>query len=270
MVGRLAGRACLVTGSTGMAAAAALRFAREGASVFVTSRTEEHCRQLVERIQGDGGRTAYASAELTEPADVERAVAACREAFGRIDGVFNVAGGTGRRFCDAPVHEATPEGWDRTLALNARSAFLVCRAVVRAMLDQEPNEAGVRGSILNMSSILAFHPSPRFFGTHAYAVSKGAIASLTVTMAAYYAPHRIRVNAVAPSLVTTPMSARAAADEATRAYTVQKQPLAGGFMEPEDIAHAAVFFLADESRFVTGQLLKIDAGWSVSEALGET
>ncbi len=252
-----------------MAAAAARRFAQEGASVFVTSRTEEHCRDLVGGIRADGGATAYARAELTEAADVERAVAACRETFGRIDGVFNVAGGSGRRFGDGPVHEATPEGWDRTLELNARSTFLVCRAAIRAMLDQEPNEAGVRGSILNMSSILAFHPSPRLFGTHAYAASKGAIATLTLTMAAYYAPDHIRVNAVAPSLVTTPMSARAAAHEATQAYTVKKQPLAGGFMEPDDIAHAAVFFLADESRFVTGQLLKIDAGWSVSEGLGE-
>ncbi|MDQ3879462.1 MAG: SDR family oxidoreductase [Chloroflexota bacterium] len=263
----MAGRVCLLTGSTGIAAAAARRFAREGASVFVTSRTEEHCRELVESIGVDSGSAAYACAELTEPADVERAVAACRQEFGRIDGVFNVAGGSGRRFGDGPLHEATPEGWDRTLALNARSTFLVCRAAVRVMLDQEPNDAGVRGSILNMSSILAFHPSPRLFPTHAYAASKGAIATLTLTMAAYYAPHRIRVNAVAPSLVTTPMSARAAADAATRAYTVSKQPLADGFMEPDDVAHAAVFFLADESRFVTGQLLKIDAGWSVSEAL---
>ena len=262
---RLAGHVCLVTGSTGMAAAAAQRIAAEGASVFITSRTEDHCRGLHDRIVSAGGRAAFAVADLVEPGSADRVAGACRTEFGRIDGLFNVAGGSGRRFGDGPIHEMTAEGWDRTLELNARSTALMCGAVLRAMLDQERRDTGVRGAILNMSSVLASHPVPRFFPTHAYAVSKGAIATLTVTMAAYYARHGIRVNAVAPSLVTTPMSARAAADEATNAYAARKQPLAGGFIDPDDIAAAAVFLLSDEARLITGQVLKIDAGWSVTE-----
>jgi NAD(P)-dependent dehydrogenase (short-subunit alcohol dehydrogenase family) len=117
-----------------------------------------------------------------------------------------------------------------------------------------------------MASILAFHPSPSHFPTHAYAASKGAIAALTLTMAAYYAPNRIRVNAVAPSLTRTPMAGRAASDPATVAFAAWKQPLVGGFLEPEDVADAAAFLLSSEARGITGQVLKVDGGFSVTES----
>ena len=101
-----------------------------------------------------------------------------------------------------------------------------------------------RGAILNMASILAFSPSPELFPTHAYAASKGTIVTLTQTMAAYYVRHGIRVNAVAPSLTTSRMSVRAAADAATQAFAVQRQPLAGGFLPASDVADAALFLLS--------------------------
>ena len=215
---RYAGRVCLVAGSTGIAEASALRFAREGARVFIASRTEGHCRDLVEAIRGEGGEADYLAADLTEDGAADRAVANAAERFGRIDAVFNVAGGSGRRFGDGPTHLATAEGWDATLRLNLRSQFLMCRAALNRMLEQEPDAQGLRGAILNMTSILAFHPSPAHFPTHAYAAAKGAIVSLTTTMAAYYAPHMIRVNAVAPSLTRTPMAGRAASDPETRGF----------------------------------------------------
>ncbi|HEX8939025.1 MAG TPA: SDR family oxidoreductase [Candidatus Limnocylindrales bacterium] len=263
---RLRGRACLVTGSTGMAAAAAELFAAEGAAVFVTSRTADHCRGLAERLGTSGGRVEWCAAELTEPEQVEAAVAACVAAFGRIDGLFSVAGGSGRRFGDGPAHALTPEGWEATFALNARTQALVAGAVARAMLAQPPLEGAGRGSILLMSSVLAFRPVPALFATHAYAAAKGAVAALARSMAASYAPQGIRVNAVAPSLVATPMSERAANDPTTAAYAVRKQPLAGGFLDPRDVAEAALFLLSDASRMVTGQLLTVDGGWSVTEA----
>ena len=258
------GRVCLVAGSTGIAEASAHRFAREGARVYVASRTEGHCRDLVEAIRAEGGEADYLAADLTEDGAADRAVANAVERFGRIDAVFNVAGGSGRRFGDGPTHLATAEGWDATLQLNLRSQFLMCRAALNRMLEQDPDVQGLRGAILNMTSILAFHPSPAHFPTHAYAAAKGAIVSLTTTMAAYYAPHKIRVNAVAPSLTRTPMAGRAASDPRPWGRHVE-QPLVGGLLEPEDVADAAAFLLSGEARAITGQVLKVDGGFSVSE-----
>jgi NAD(P)-dependent dehydrogenase (short-subunit alcohol dehydrogenase family) len=266
---RLAGRVCVVTGSTGIAAASARRFAAEGGSVFVVSRNEAHARTLANGLNDAGGAVAWFAADLTREAEVEGAIAVAVARFGRIDGLFAVAGGSGRRYGDGPIHELTAEGWDRTLEINLRSQALTCRAVVRQMLAQEPNSSGSRGSILLMGSVTASDPVPAFFATHAYAAAKGATTALMTTMAATYAPHGIRVNAVAPSLTDTPMATRASGDARIRAFAKRKQPLAGEMMDPDDVAHAAVFFLSDESRVVTGQLLKIDGGWSVTSVSPE-
>ena len=266
---RLRERAILVTGSTGMAAAAAERFASENASVFVVSRSAEHARGLAERLGADGARVGWANADLADPAAADAAVAAAVARFGRIDGLFAVAGGSGRRFGDGPIHELTPEGWDRTLEINLRSQAMTCRAVVRQMLAQEPNDSGTRGSILLMGSVTATDPSPDMFATHAYAAAKGATIALMTTMAATYATDRIRVNAVAPGLTDTPMATRASGDARIRAYASRKQPLAGEMMDPVEVAYAAVYFLSDESRAVTGQLLKVDGGWSVTSVSPE-
>jgi len=266
---RLRDRVCLVTGSTGIAAAAARRFAAEGAAVFVVSRTEDHARTLAEEIAASGGTVGWAVAELSDEAAVDAAVAACVRRFGRIDGLFSVAGGSGRRFGDGPIHTVSRDAWDRTLELNLTTQAVVCRAVVARMRDQEPNGSGTRGSILLMGSVTASDPAPEFFATHAYAAAKGALTSLMTTMAAAYLPDRIRVNVVAPGLTETPMAGRASADPAIRAYAARKQPLAGEMMDPDEVAQAAVYFLSDESRAVTGQLLKIDGGWSVASVSPE-
>jgi NAD(P)-dependent dehydrogenase (short-subunit alcohol dehydrogenase family) len=266
---RLAGRVCLVTGSTGIAEASARRFAAEGASVFVVSRNPEHARALAARITADGGTAGLQAAELTDETQVRSAVDACIERFGRIDGLFSVAGGSGRRFGDGPIHTVGREAWDRTLELNLTTQALVCHEVVARMRAQEPNESGTRGSILMMGSVTASDPAPEFFATHAYAAAKGELTSLMTTMAAAYLPDRIRVNVVAPGLTATPMAQRAAGDPAIRAYAARKQPLAGEMMDPEEVAHAAVYFLSDESRVVTGQLLKVDGGWSVASVSPE-
>ena len=249
-----------------MAAAGARRLAAEGAPVFVVSLVADEARALAGELAAAGGLAGWAAADLTVEADVERAMADAVARFGRIDGAFAVAGGSGRRYGDGPIHELTADGWDRTLAINLRSQALTCRAVVRQMLTQDPNGSGTRGSILLMGSVTATDPVPEFFATHAYAAAKGATIALMTTMAATYARDRIRVNAVAPSLTDTPMAARASGDARIRAFARRKQPLAGEMMDPDEVAHAAVYFLSDESRVVTGQLLKIDGGWSVVSA----
>jgi NAD(P)-dependent dehydrogenase (short-subunit alcohol dehydrogenase family) len=162
---------------------------------------------------------------------------------------------------DGPLHEISEEGWEGTLRLNLTSLFLSNRAAVRQFLGQ-----GTGGSILNMASVLGFSPSPRYFATHAYAAAKAAIVGLTRSTAAYYAPQGIRVNAVAPALVETPMARRAAEDATIREFIATKQPLDGGRIgQPEDLDAAVVYLLSDAARFVTGQVLAVDGGWSVTE-----
>jgi NAD(P)-dependent dehydrogenase (short-subunit alcohol dehydrogenase family) len=260
---RLRDRVCLITGSTGIAAATAERCAAEGAAVFIVSRSADHALDLAARLEAAGAPTGWAAADLAIEDQADTAIEAAVARFERIDGLFAVAGGSGRRFGDGPIHELTMDGWERTLELNLRSQALTCRAVVRQMLAQPPNSSGTRGSILLMGSVTATDPVPAFFATHAYAAAKGATNALMTTMAATYASDGIRVNAVAPSLTDTPMATRAAGDPRIRAFARRKQPLAGEMMDPDDVAHAAVYLLSDESRVVTGQLLKIDGGWSV-------
>ena len=146
------------------------------------------------------------------------AFGAARESLGRIDAVFAVAGGSGRRFGDGRLHEIPLAGWDATMALNATPAFLAAREAVRAMLAQPPDDDGLRGAIVLMSSVSAFDPAPELFGTHAYAAAKASILGLTKAAAASYVGDGIRVNALAPATVATPMSRRAAADPPTVAY----------------------------------------------------
>jgi NAD(P)-dependent dehydrogenase (short-subunit alcohol dehydrogenase family) len=256
---RLADRVVLVTGSTGIAAATAERAAGEGASVFVVSRSAEHARTLADRLD----RGAWAAADLTDEVAVDRAVTAAIDRFGRIDALFSAAGGSGRRFGDGPVHTVTADAWEATAALNLRTQVLVCSRVVRAMRDQVPDPSGIRGSVLILGSVTTSAPVPELFGTHGYAAAKGALTALMTSMAATYVADRIRVNLVAPSLTDTPMATRAASDEHILEYAARKQPLAGAMLDPDEVAKAAIYFLSDESRTVTGQYLAVDGGWSV-------
>ena len=260
MARRFEGRVCLVTGTTGIAAAAARALADEGGMVFVTSRAAEHVDALVASHDSVGG----IAAELTSEGDVEAVVRACVARFGRIDCVYNVAGISGRRFGDGPLHEMTIDGWNTVLAANATSQFLVCRAAVRQMLAQPPREDGGRGTILNMSSVLARHPAPEHFASHGYAASKGAVEAFSRATAAYYAPHGIRLNVIAAGLVATPMSARAQSDVRIMAYVGARQPLARGALSADDLIGTALYLLSDDSRMVTGQVIDVDAGWSLN------
>jgi NAD(P)-dependent dehydrogenase (short-subunit alcohol dehydrogenase family) len=179
--------------------------------------------------------------------------------------LFHVAGISGRRFGDGPLHECTDEGWDAVLDVNARGTFLTNRAAALRMRAQPRDDVGLRGTVLNMGSVLGWSPSPRHFGTVAYAASKGAIRALTLAAAARYAPDRIRFNLIAPALIDTPMAARAVGDPAVRRYLRTKQPLASGPGTAEDCAEGALYLCEPASRFVTGTVLTVDGGWCVCE-----
>ena len=255
---RLLDKVCVITGSTGIAAATTRLSTDEGASVFLVGNDETSCRSLNQEV-GCG----YFIADLTRSDQVAAAVKACVASFGRIDALFNVVGVSGRRFGDGPVHECSDEGWDVTITTNLKTAFLMCREVINVMLNQEAGLTGARGAILNMSSALAFSPEPKLFATHAYAASKSAIIGLTKSMASYYAQHKIRVNAIAPALTRTPMSSRAQQSPEILEFIRTKQPLSEDFLEAEDVARAAVFLLSEDAQYITGQVLTVDAGWSI-------
>jgi NAD(P)-dependent dehydrogenase (short-subunit alcohol dehydrogenase family) len=155
----------------------------------------------------------------------------------------------------------TDDGIAATLEHNLTSLIYSNRAAVKALLER-----GTGGSVLNMGSVLGISPSPKFFATHVYAAAKSAVIGFTKSCAAYYAPQDIRFNVIAPALADTPIAQRAVGDDAIQAFVGRRQPLDGGRVgRAEDLDAAVVFFLSDASRYVTGQVLAVDGGWTVSD-----
>lgn len=259
------GPVLLVTGASGIAAAAARRHAASGGRVFLVSMDPEQCAVLGDEIIAAGGRCRWAAADLTDEGAAEPALARAGDAWGRIDGLFAVVGGSGRRFGDGPLHEMPLPGWDATLSLNLHPTFFAVRGALRTMLEQDRDAAGQRGAIVVVSSVVAGHPSPQHFATHAYAAAKSAQLGMVVAAAAHYAPSGIRVNAVAPGLTDTPMASRAAADPEVMRYATTKQPLSRGFVSADAVAAAGLFLLSPDAASITGQILAVDGGWSVTE-----
>jgi len=256
----LQGKILIVTGSTGIAAATVRLASSAGAHVVVATSDEMSGWELAEKT----GFEPWVG-DLTRPNAADSVLAHCLSKFGRVDALFNASGLSGRRFGDGPVHETSDEGWELTLSHNLKVMFLMCRAVTSRMLQQDMREDGSRGAILNIGSVLAEAPEPRHFATHAYAAAKGAVVAMSRSMAAYYAPHRIRINVLAPGLVRTPASERAGSAELL-AFIEKKQPLTGGMVDAEDVARAALFLLSDDARSITGEAITVDGGWSVTGA----
>jgi NAD(P)-dependent dehydrogenase (short-subunit alcohol dehydrogenase family) len=246
----------LITGSSGIAAATARLAASRGDRVFVVGNREGECKELCKQLSG----SAYAVADVGDFTAVQQAVEACVQKFGGLNAVFNVAGVSGRSLGDGPLHECTPAAWQALMSIHAAGTFHVCREVLRHWMSASSRG----GAILNTGSVLARFPEREFFATHAYAASKGAIESLSLAAAAYYAPHGIRVNVIAPGLVRTPMSARAQSNDKIRSFVAHKQPLKADFIDPEEIARIALFLLSDESIPITGEIIRADAGWAVT------
>jgi NAD(P)-dependent dehydrogenase (short-subunit alcohol dehydrogenase family) len=248
----------VVGGTTGLGLSAAKLLVAQGAKVVVTSRSEDNVRAALDAL---GGNARGFAADAAQPDSAERAVALAVSEFGRLDALYHVAGGSGRSRGDGPLHEITDDGWRHTLDLNLTSIVWSNRAAVRQFLAQ-----GGGGCVLNMGSVLGWSPSPDFFASHAYAAAKAAIIGLSKAAASHYATENIRVNVIAPALVGTPMSARAQQDDAIMSFIARKQPLDGGRIgTPEDVDGAALFLLSRDSRFITGQVLSVDGGWTVSE-----
>jgi len=241
----------IIGGTAGLGLSAALACIEEGAKVIVAGRNAKHVDEANKKFNDNG---IAIEADATNESTAERAIQFCEEKFGGLDGLYHVAGGSGRKFGDGPLHELTIDGWEKTLQLNLTSLMFSNRAAVKYFMKKKQS-----GVILNMSSVLGFSPSPKYFSTHAYAAAKSAVVGFAKAIAAYYAPYNIRVNVIAPSLIETPMSQRAANDNAIMQFIKTKQPLDNGRIGmPDDADGAAVFLLSDQSKFITGQVIAVD------------
>lgn len=248
----------VIGGTGGIGLSSARAFVVQGARVVVVGRRQETCDEAQE-VLGDKGIAVCGDA--TQPSTAENAIQTCIEQWGSFHGLYHVAGGSGRRMGDGPLHELTAEGWNKTFELNLTSLMLSNQAAVRWLLQHKKE-----GTLLNISSVLGAYPSPVHFATHAYAACKSAVMGFTRSLAAFYAKDNIRVNCLAPALVETPMAKRAARDETILSFIKTKQPLDGGRIgQPADMDGLACYFMSDYSRFTTGQIIYVDGGWSVSE-----
>ncbi|MGL6266626.1 MAG: SDR family NAD(P)-dependent oxidoreductase [Chitinophagaceae bacterium] len=248
----------IIGGTGGMGLSAARAFIRNGAKVTVVGKEPAHA-ETAQNLIGSAG-----IALIGDASDEETAVMAIESSvkhFGGFTGLYHVAGCSGRKFGDGPLHELSLEGWEKTIALNLTSMMLSNRAAIKYFLA-----TGNGGSILNMGSVLGFSPSPGFFTTHAYAAAKSAIIGFSKSIASCYAKDNIRVNVIAPAVIDTPMTERAMNNPDILQFVQTKQPLDGGRAGiPEDVDGAAVFLLSKAAKFITGQVLAVDGGWTVTE-----
>jgi NAD(P)-dependent dehydrogenase (short-subunit alcohol dehydrogenase family) len=245
----------LITGSSGIAAATARLACERGDRVFLLGNREQECKTFCEQSPSAG----YAVADVRNKEAVANAVSQCLVRFGAIDGLFNVAGLSARSLGDGPLHECSTEAWSKLMDVHARGTFFVSRNVLQYWMKEKRS-----GVILNVGSVLARSPESTHFATHAYAASKGAVESLSLAAASYYASFGIRVNVLAPALVRTPMSARAQCDPAIQAFIAKKQPIKKNFVEADEIARIAYFLVSSESFPMTGEVIRADAGWVVT------
>lgn len=201
----------------------------------------------------------YFQVDCMDEIQVKNAIAEVVNEYNKIDVVFNVVGGSGRKQGDGPIDQCTMEGYQYTLDLNLKTQFLISKYAVQHMLKQG------YGSIINMASVLGMVGGNKMFGTHTYAATKGAIIGFSRAMATYYAKDNIRVNVIAPGLIETPMSQRAQHDEDIMNYVNEKQPIyatKNTLGSPYSVAQGAVFLAHPQSDFVTGVVLPIDGGWT--------
>lgn len=244
----LSGKVALVVGGHGgIGKAIALGLADAGADVIVTSRNIEALKDVVKEIEARGKKSMAVAVDIVNEKAVNGMVNEVMETFGRIDILVNAAGLAIRKPADTfPIDE-----WQKVMDINTRGTFLCCQAVGRVMLKQKC------GRIINVSSVRGRYGLPANYA--AYCASKGAVDTLTRTLACEWAKSNVLVNAVAPTVVETDLTKSALADPAYAKQMKDRIPM-GKWAMPEDIVGSVIFFASEASSFVTGQILYIDGG----------
>ncbi len=251
---RLAGKRAIITGGGhGIGRATAIEFARQGSHVAIVDLDEAACQETARQIIGLGGTCLPLAADVSDAGEVDQCVASVVDVLGGVEVLFNNAG-------------VMPEGtalttdmatWQRVLDVNLKAMYLFARATIPQMLSGG-------GSVINTASVqgLLGHPNRL-----AYVTSKHGVIGLTRALAADHAAAKVRVNAICPGTIDTPMLHRELekAPEDERESLLQSyrelHPI-GDIGQPEDVAHAVVFLASDESRFITGAVLAIDGGYT--------
>lgn len=257
----LRGQAAIVTGgAAGIGQAIALRLAEAGAAVTIADIDAEAASHTASEIQASGGKSIFLAADARKADDARKAVRATVRAFGSLDILVNNAG----IYPISPFMNITEELWDRVLSINLKGAFLYSQAAAEMMI-----KSGKGGRIINIASIDALHPN----GSVAhYNASKGGLLMLTKAMALELAPHKIRVNAIAPGATQTP-GTQALRDGASKAFNIDPEQIAQAFVqrvplgrmgEPDDIARVALFLASSAADYITGDLIVVDGGFLLS------
>jgi len=252
---RLQDKVSIITGgASGMGRVAARMFAAEGAKVVVADVTEQAAQSVVDEVTSAGGEAIAVAADVSKEPDAKRMVDAAVESFGRLDVLYNNAGIMPE--ADHSVIDTTVEDWDRVMAVNVRGVFLGCKYAIPRMVEQGS------GSVINIASFVALIgcSNPQ----DAYTASKGAVLSLTRSLAVQFAPRGVRSNAICPGPVETPLLMDwLVKDEEAKRIRLARNPT-GRFGKPEEIVHMAIYLASDESRWTNGAALVVDGGITVN------
>lgn len=253
MADTLAGKVALVTGgSTGIGHASSLALAREGAKVIVSDVNVPGGEETVRAIRESGGEAIFIKADVLLAADVEALVNTAVATYGRLDCAFNNAGIAGA--VGASTHEYPDESWDRVIGINLKGVWLCMRYEIPQMLKQGG------GAIVNTASIWGLVGAP---GASAYVASKHGVVGLTRAAALEYAPQGIRINAVNPGTIRTPiLDPFIAAIPEFESMMTARHPI-GRLGGPEEVAAAVVWLCSDAASFVIGQTLPVDGGYTI-------
>jgi NAD(P)-dependent dehydrogenase (short-subunit alcohol dehydrogenase family) len=252
---RLQDKVCIITGAgSGMGQVAAGRFVSEGAKVAVFEISETAGLKTVDQIREKGGDAAFFLCNVADEKSVKEAVAHAIDHYGRIDVLYNNAGIMPAE--DESVINTSVEVWDQVMNVNVKGIFLTCKNVLPQMVKQG------NGSVINIASFVAFMGCS--VPQDAYTASKGAIVSLTRSLAVQFRPHGIRTNAICPGPIETPLLTEwLVKDEEAKRIRLNRQP-SGRFGKPEDIVNCALYLASDESDWTNGAMLHVDGGITVN------
>jgi NAD(P)-dependent dehydrogenase (short-subunit alcohol dehydrogenase family) len=247
----LKNKVVIITGGRrGMGKADALGFAKNGAKVVVADISQEECQQVVDEIEESGGTGLAVKCDVTNKKEVEEMVKKAIDKFGKIDILVNNAG-----ICQfKPFLEMTEDDWSKTLDINLKGYYLCAQAAGREMVKQKS------GVIVNITSVVMGQMGMGMAGLAHYSASKGGIAALTKTLALEFAPFNIRVNAIAPGAIDTPMAASTKSDPTVLEGVLAAIPLRR-MGKAEEIANTVLFLASDAASYITGAIVVVDGGW---------